>query len=107
MKIGGGDEIYPAMFDELIFSIPEVIDYQMTLGKEESRDTLHFQVEVTTESQHICEAITKAVLSHPLIRKSVDANRLALPKVELVSQGTLKRLTRAKKLIIDERQGKC
>jgi len=26
--------------------------------------------------------------------------------VELVSQGTLKRLTRAKKLIMDERQGK-
>ena len=107
VKIGGGDEIYPAMFDELIFSIPEVIDYQMTLGKEEGRDTLLFQVEVTTESQHIREAISKVVLSHPLIRKTVDANKVALPKVELVSQGTLKRLTRAKKLIIDERQGKC
>ena len=106
-KIGSGDEIYPAMFDELIFTIPEVIDYQMTLGKEEGRDTLLFQVEVTTESQHIREAISKVVLSHPLIRKTVDANKVALPKVELVSQGTLKRLTRAKKLIIDERQGKC
>lgn len=107
VKIGGGDEIYPAMFDELIFSIPEVIDYQMTIGKEEGRDTLLFQAEVTTESQHICEAISKVVLSHPLIRKTVDANKVALPKVELVSQGTLKRLTRTKKLIIDERQGKC
>jgi len=104
-KIGGGDEIYLAMFDELIFSIPEVIDYQLTLGKEGNRDTLHFQAEVTTESPHIGEAISKAVLSHRLIRKSVAAHRLALPKVELVSQGTLRRLTRAKKLIIDERQG--
>jgi len=103
-KIGGEDEIYPAMFDELIFSIPEVIDYQMTLGKGEGRDTLHFRVEVTTESPHIGEAIRKLVSSHQLIRKNVAAKRLALPKVELVRQGTLRRLARAKKLIIDERQ---
>jgi len=106
-RIGEGDEIYPAMFDELIFSIPEVIDYQLTLSQEGGKDTLHFRAEVTRESQHICEAISKVVLSHPLIRKSVDANRVALPKVELVSQGALRRLSRAKKLIIDERRGKC
>ncbi|TET16704.1 MAG: phenylacetate--CoA ligase family protein [Dehalococcoidia bacterium] len=106
-RIGEGDEIYPAMFDELIFSIPEVIDYQLTLGKEGGKDILLFRAEVTKESQHICEAIGKVVLSHSLFRKSVEAKRVALPKVELVSRGTLRRLTRAKKLIIDERRGKC
>ena len=106
VKIGEGDEIYPAMFDELIFSIPDVIDYQLTLGKEGGRDILLFKAEVTRESQDIGEAISKVVLSHRLIRKNVDANRMALPKVELASQGTLKRMTRAKKLIVDERQGK-
>ena len=107
VKIGEGDEIYPAMFDELIFSIPDVIDYQLTLGKEGDRDVLLFKAEVIRESQHIGEAISKTVLSHSLIRKNVEANRMALPKAELVSRGTLRRLTRAKKFIVDERQDKC
>lgn len=103
VKIGEGDEIYPAMFDELIFSVPDVIDYQLTLGREGDRDILLFKVEVTGESQDIGEAISKTVLSHRLIRKNVDAGRIALPKAELVSRGALRRSTRAKKLIVDER----
>ena len=103
VKIGGGDEIYPAVFDELIFSVPDVIDYQLTLGREGDRDIFRFKVEVTAEGQDIGEAISKTVLSHPLIKKNVEADRMALPEVELVSQGTLRRLTRAKKLIVDER----
>jgi len=103
VKIGDGDEIYPAVFDELIFSVPDVIDYQLTLGREGDRDIFRFKVEVTAEGQDIGEAISKTVLSHPLIKKNVEADRMALPEVELVSQGTLRRLTRAKKLIVDER----
>jgi len=103
VKIGGGNEIYPAVFDELIFSIVSVIDYQLTLGKEGDRDVLLFKVEVTKESEDIHEAINRAILGHPLIRKNLKANRIALPRVELVSRGTLTRLSRAKKLIIDNR----
>ncbi len=105
VKIGDGDEIYPSMFDELIFSVPEVIDYQLTLSKEGDRDILLITAEVTREGQDIGEAISKTVLSHPLIGKNIKDSRMALPKVELVSQGTLKRMTRAKKLIVDERPG--
>jgi hypothetical protein len=42
------------------------------------------------------------VLGHPIIKKNVDANTMAPPEVELVGQGTLIRLTRAKKLVMDE-----
>ena len=84
-------------------NLSPLIDYQMTLGKEGNRDILRFKVEVTGESQKISEAISKTVLSNSLIRKNVEADRMALPQVELVSQGALKRLTRAKKLIVDER----
>ena len=104
VQIGEDDEIYPAMFDEAIFSIPEVIDYQVTVGKVGDRDTLFFKAEVTREGKDIYEAINKAVLSHPLIPKNVQTNKMALPRIELVPQGTLRRLTRAKKVIIDERE---
>ncbi len=103
VKIGEGDEVYPALFDELIFSVPDVIDYQLSLGKEGDRDVLRFKAEVAKPSEDIRKAINSAVLGHPVIRKNVDANSMALPEVELVSQGTLVRLTRAKKLVMDER----
>lgn len=103
VKIGEGDELYPSMFDELIFSIPDIIDYQLTLGKEGNMDALFFKVEITKESGDICETISKAILSCAPIQKNVQANKMALPKIEFVTQGTLMRLTRPKKLIVDER----
>jgi phenylacetate-CoA ligase len=105
VKIGKEDEIYPAIFDELIFGVPEVIDYQLTLGEEGDKDILLFQVETTRESHHISESIIKTVLGHPLIRKNIEAGRMALPRAELVGRGALRRMTRAKKLIIDGRRG--
>ncbi len=91
------------MFDELIFTVPQVIDYQVTLGKEAGRDTLSFRVEVTEESQPVSEATSKAILSDTVIKKAVAANGLAIPRVELVGQGKLGRKT--KRLIVDEREG--
>ena len=60
-------------------------------------------MEVAKPSEDIRKAINSAVLGHPVIRKNVGANSMALPEVELVSEGTLVRLTRAKKLVMDER----
>jgi phenylacetate-CoA ligase len=103
VKISGGDEIYPAMFDELIFTIPDVIEYEVTLGREEGRDVLLFKAEIVGESEDIGEEMNRTLLSHPLVQANVQASRMALPRIELVPQGTLRRLTRAKKLIVDER----
>jgi len=103
VKIGKGDEIYPAMFDELIFGAPDVIDYQLAFGKEEDKDIILLKAEVIVQSEDTRKAISRALLSHPIIKKNAKNNTMALPRVELVSQGTLVRLTRAKKLIIDER----
>ena len=61
------------------------------------------RAEVIRESEGISKALSEAIISHPLIRKNIEANTMALPEVELVGQGALVRLTRAKKLIVDER----
>jgi len=102
-KIGGGDDIYPSLFDDVLFAVDEVIDYQLTLGKDEGRDNLLFKVEVTTESEAVRNEIYRALSGHPTVRKNLATNRMAPPRAELVGKGTLTRLTRAKKLIIDRR----
>ncbi|MFC1907084.1 DVU_1553 family AMP-dependent CoA ligase [Chloroflexota bacterium] len=106
VKIGEGDEIYPAMFEELIFSIPDVIEYQLTLSREKGKDLLLLEVEVAKNTGDISRAVHNVMLSQPVIKKNIEANIMALPKVELVEQGALTRQTRAKKLILDQREGK-
>ena len=91
------------MFDEIIYRIPDIIDYQLSLGKQDNKDTFVFKVEVIKESEDIRQAIYNVVLSHPVIRKYIDCNRLTLPVIELVGKEALLRMNRAKKLIIDNR----
>ena len=55
-----------------------------------------FKVEITKESGDICEAMNKAILSCAPIQENVQANKMALPRIEFVTQGTLMRLTRAR-----------
>jgi phenylacetate-coenzyme A ligase PaaK-like adenylate-forming protein len=97
------DELYPSAFDELLFSIPDVIDYQVTLNKEKKKDNLTFKIEVVEPDEGIRQIISENLLNHPIIRKSLDGNILVLSPIELVSRGKLTRMNRAKKLIIDVR----
>jgi phenylacetate-CoA ligase len=99
----GGDDLYPAAFDELLFSIPDVIDYQVSLSKEGNKDILSFKIEVVKKDETIQELITGKLLNHPIIRKYLDINMLDLSPIELLSQGNLTSLNRAKKLISDIR----
>jgi phenylacetate-CoA ligase len=103
VKIGNDDIIYPSMFDELIYSFPDIIDYQLTLGKKENKDIFIFKVEVVREDENVRRSIADEIVSHPLIRRNIENNILAAPVVELIGQGTLTQMNRAKKLIIDER----
>jgi phenylacetate-CoA ligase len=99
----GTDELYPAAFDELLFSIPDVIDYQVTLNKEEDKNILMFKIEVVRADENMQQVINESLLNHPVIRRNTEANTLALSHVELMGPGTLTRMNRAKKLIIDKR----
>jgi phenylacetate-CoA ligase len=100
----GGDELYPSVFDELLYSIPGIIDYQVTLGKEGDRDILSFKIEVFRQDERILQVINESLLAHPVIRRNIAVNTLALSPVELVGPGILARMNRAKKLILDERK---
>ncbi len=104
VRIGEGNELYPTLFDDLLYSIPKVIDYQVILTQEGGKDSLSFKVEVTEKEKGLREKIKRVLLKAPLIQKNLKTHGITPPKIELVGRGTLRPLKRAKKLILDKRE---
>jgi phenylacetate-coenzyme A ligase PaaK-like adenylate-forming protein len=101
--LGSGDEMYPALFDDALFEIPGLIDYQVVLKRQGSRDYLDFKVELARERPDSLSVIKEKLLSTPLIAKNIKAGSMAEPSIELAPWGALQSTSRAKKMIVDRR----
>jgi phenylacetate-coenzyme A ligase PaaK-like adenylate-forming protein len=104
VTIGSEDKICPAFFDDVLYDIPEVVDYQLVITQEGDKESLKFTVEITEDGIETGKEIIKRLLELPVISININAGRLLSPQVEVVSMGTLIRGTRAKKLIVDNRR---
>jgi phenylacetate-CoA ligase len=98
--IGDGDEIYPALFDDVLFEIPGLVDYQVTATRENGRDHLAFKVEMACDRAGEISEIRNKLRSAPFIAKNLSAQRMLEPGIELVPWGGLQSVGRAKKLIV-------
>jgi phenylacetate-coenzyme A ligase PaaK-like adenylate-forming protein len=103
LPIGEGDEIFPACFDDLLFEIPGIIDYQLIVTRKNNRDRLSFRIETMTRSSKTSSEIREKLLSSPLIARNIAAGTMAPPRIEMVGWGSLQTLGREKKMIIDSR----
>jgi phenylacetate-CoA ligase len=101
--IGNGDEMYPALFDDVLFEVPGLIDYQVTLTREDNKDLLCFKIEMIPGYQDRVLEIHRILLSTPIIAGNIAAGRMVHPAVELVGWEALKSVSRAKKMIVDRR----
>ncbi|HTY82484.1 MAG TPA: AMP-binding protein [Dehalococcoidales bacterium] len=97
------DELYPSIFDELLFQIPEIIDYQAVFTKNGCKNILTLKIEAYKQGEEIQQAVKEKLLSDKVIRKNTETGVLELPPIQSVKQGSLGRVERAKKLITDER----
>jgi len=104
VTIGNNDTIYPSFFDDEIYSVPEVVDYQVVISNKENRDCIKFVLETMEEGLEIEKEIKERLLKNPVIDSNIDCGMLSLAEFELVSMGTLRSKSRAKKLIIDNRK---
>jgi phenylacetate-CoA ligase len=103
IQFAGGDEVYPAFFDDLLFEIPGLIDYQLVVTRNEDKDRLDFRIEMEPGCTDTISQIRKKLKSAPVIVKNIAAGRMAEPRIELADWGTLKTAERAKKMIVDRR----
>jgi phenylacetate-CoA ligase len=103
VTVGGGDEIYFSIFDESIYNVSELVDYQISVTTEQGKDLLVFTAEVTHIGDDVEKKIRDLVLESPLVRKNIRNGTMAEPEVNLVALGAFKRQGRAKKMIADNR----
>ena len=90
----GDNEVSLITFDDVLYTVPEVIDYQVALTKEGGKDRIAIKAEVT-HKEGVTGKISKAIMSIPAVRENLEAGLLSEPKVEIVD--SIKREGRAKK----------
>jgi phenylacetate-CoA ligase len=103
VKIGEGDEIYLAMFDEALYTIPDIVGYELSISKDDIKDRLTFQVEIARQGAAVKELVREVILKVTPVQKNVKMGKMIMPKIQLVAPGSLRKGTRAKKLITDMR----
>lgn len=93
LSLEQGAEIYPTMFDEILYDFDEIIDYNIYIDKKEKLPQLIFKVEVLNKYDGLEEKIVDAVNSIKAVKM-----HMIKPKVELLSSGALKEFCYEKKM---------
>jgi phenylacetate-coenzyme A ligase PaaK-like adenylate-forming protein len=99
VRIGEGDEIYPAMFDEALYTVPDIVGYEVSVSKDGVKDCLTFQVEIARKRAAVKALVREVILKVPPVQKNVKMGKMTIPEIQLVTPGSLQKSTRAKKLI--------
>lgn len=103
VTLDSGAGIYPAFFDDVLFGVDGLVDYQLLVTRHGGKERLEFRIEMSGTSPDAVSTIRTKLLAVPEIAEGVTGGKMAAPSVELVPSGSLSRVERAKKLIIDRR----
>ncbi|MCL2711740.1 MAG: AMP-binding protein [Methanomassiliicoccaceae archaeon] len=97
-KVGMGYKIFPLLFDEILFSNKNVIDYQMTISKDGFRDVLTFEVESKDQSDGVRDSIIADISNIMEIDDGIKEDLIAIPRVEFREIGSMEYSAKAKKI---------
>lgn len=94
----GKDMIYPTYFDDLLFGVDKLIDYEVHLYNENGRDRMELLVETVEEGQDVTDEVLGLVNNDPII----SGNDIPVT-VKYAPKDTMKSETHFKKVIGDHR----
>jgi len=105
IPIGAGDNLFTKMFDDAIFSIPEIIEYQVIFAKKNGQDL----ITVVAESEIINDEIKKKVFDNlmkmPEIKNGIENSKTVTePVIQLVKPNTFDRDSIKFRRLIDNRK---
>jgi len=104
IPVGAGDNLFPIMFDEALFIIPEVQDYQVVFEKKDGKDFITVIAESSVINDNIKKKILEAIIAMPEIRNGIEESKtITEPAVKLVKSNTFKRNTIKTKRLVDKR----
>lgn len=98
-KIGLGSKTFPAMFDEVMFADPAVVDYRLEIGKDGYRDTLEFTVEARESGDEVATRLIDAVKGIYEISLGMEEDLIAEPTMRFVEIGSMEYSAKARKIV--------
>jgi len=104
IPIGAGDNIFTKMFDDAIFSIKEIIEYQVIFAKKNGQDLITVIAESEVINDDIKKKIMEGIMKMPEIKNGIESSKtVAEPIVNLVEPNTFKRDSIKFKRLVDNR----
>jgi phenylacetate-CoA ligase len=101
LTIGSGDNLYPSSFENVLFPLPFVINYQIILTRKDNKDHIEVIVESDATQEKYKKQVVEAMLSLPEICDGITKSKTIHPvKVTFVKPHTLhKNRVKAERLI--------
>jgi phenylacetate-CoA ligase len=104
LTIGSGDNVYPSAFEDALFGLSFVIDYQIILTRENNKDHIEVIVEAEKQQSSYAKEIENAVLTLPEINDGISQSKTILPiKVTLVKPHSLNKKRVKVQRLVDKR----
>ena len=104
VPIGAGDNLYTNIFDEIIYTIPEVIEYRVVFDRKHDKDVIMVIAESRVRNNTLERKIKDAVLSISKIRDGIERSKtISSPKVKLVKPNTFDRKSIKMRRLVDNR----
>lgn len=104
ISIGAGDNLYTRRFDDILFEIPEVIEYQVILDRKNIKDEITIFVETEIIKDSLNKRILEAIMEMPEINSGVLSSKtIEKPVIKLVKSNTFDRNSIKQKRLIDNR----
>jgi len=105
ITIGSGDKLLTTIFDDLLFSIPSVDNYRITIERFENIDHLTVIVETKHSGSILKSKIEQMLMTIPEIRNGIlESKTIMIPTIRLVKPNTIKKATLKAKRIMDKRK---
>jgi phenylacetate-CoA ligase len=101
VRLHNGSTIYPTLFHEVLFRIPDVIDYELSLGEKDDSELLYFDIEVVKADGALQQYIVNTLQRVPFLEQSGPSKLDVL--VNLKKGGQLQQGPHFKKIIKDLR----
>ena len=104
IPIGAGDNLFTRMFDEVIFNIPEIQEYQVIFDKKDGKDLITIIAESSVINDIIRKKVIDAIMSLPEIKNGIEQSKtILIPIVKLVKPNTFNRDSIKIRRLIDKR----